>query len=213
MLVSIFFIGIGKYIKVELENITRDNLIEKISNYVGFDCSEKITFIYEGRVFIKKLDNYNTDNIIRVVIADHQLKLRVKEAIEQIQSIKLNEDDLVIDIEEKEKKEINKTILQNFIINDKIQYLMYIIHNKPHLLQIVNQYISYKKELDFIDISSIQINVDDYHYELGEMKTFIDNINSVYQIGFNDEEICKLLCHFNKNINKCAQYIMFHIMA
>jgi hypothetical protein len=213
MLASIFFIGINKYVKFEMDNITRDKLIEEISNYVGFDCSRTITFIYDGKIIKDNLYNYDTGNIIRVVIADHQLKMQVKNKIEEIQDIKLNEDDLVVDIDFDDKKEINETILKNFIINDKIQYLMYIIHNKPQLLQIVNQYVSYKKELEFIDIGSIQVNVGDYEYELGEMKTFFDNLHSVYQMRFSDEEICKLLCHFNKNINKCAQYMMFHIMA
>jgi hypothetical protein len=213
MIVSMFFLGINKYIKLEMSNISRDKLINEISNYLEFNCSEKITFIYEGRIIKNELDNYDSDNIIRIVIANHQLKMKIKDKIEELQDIKLCEDDLIVDIEDKNDSPIDKTILTNFIINDKVQYLMYIIHNKPHILQIVNQYVSHKKELEFIDISAINVNVDEYNYELDEMKQFLDNLYSIYQIKFSDEEICKLLCHFNKNINKCAQYMMFHIMT
>lgn len=183
--------------------ITNTELKEFVKDKLDIDNP---IFVYSGRMVSNNEIDYNKSEIY----------IHVKDKLD---IIKVN--NYFDDAEKPDESEIQNTIqeyetnsnlgeLLSFYKDERISYLMNIINEKPNLLQIVNQYIETKFEP--IDISEIDIDITIYDEQMKQLIPFVQNIYSVYKFQLPEEEVVKILCHFEGNVNRTAKYIIQHII-
>lgn len=185
------------------EFITNTELKEFVKKHLDVDNP---IFVYNGRM----VSNNEID------CEKNEIYIHVKDKLD---IIKVN--NYFDDAEKPDESEIQNTIQQyetnsnigellSYYKDERISYLMKIINEKPNLLQIVNQYI----ETPFkpIDISKIDIDVSNYDEQMKQLIPFVQNIYSVYKIQLPEDEVVKILCHFEGNVNRTAKYIIQHII-
>lgn len=189
------------------DTIYKNELVDFFKDKIGI-MAEFIKFIYCGQLLDDSVE-YKSPHIYIISKNSHTQNL-LKKLFNGSESEPVDESEIENNIETFEDNiELGKLI--EISQNDRVQYMMRIINEKPKLLQIVNQYIL--SEPEFIDISTIEIpDIKEYDSELKKLIPFVQNIFNTYQIPMAEIEVCKLLQHFNRNVNMVAKYIVQHII-